>query len=272
MLAPCGRRRAALDRPDPTWDPGVVLSVAHLNEMAAIAAEVSHPASYESELFRVIDAVVGAEVAFFKRNGTAGPVVRGLDAAWLDAGERSLLDCRHEMDDVLAAARRRAGVAVDLDVLGIRALERKRYYQTLVKPSGGKCTALLPVWWREQCLTVLVLGRDRAFRGRELEQLQRIAPTLQLCEVSRRVWLPAAAVAPGPAARATPALTRAEHEVLAYLPLGYSNAQIARARGNTARTVRNQLSSAYAKLGVGSRAEAVAVLAELGVLGRPGLS
>lgn len=246
-----------------------MLSVAHLNEMAAIAAEVPNPASYESELFRVIGGVVGAEVAFFKRNGTAGPVVRGLDAAWLAEGERSLFDCRHEMDDVLAAARRQGGVAVDLDVLGICGLERKRYYQALVKPSGGKCTAVLPVWWRGQCLTVLVLGHDRAFRAREVEQLQRIAPTLQLCEVSRRVWLPAA---PAGSAPVQPALTRAEHDVLSYLPLGYSNRQIARARGNTERTVRNQLSSAYAKLGVGSRAEAVSVLAQLGVRARLGPS
>jgi DNA-binding CsgD family transcriptional regulator len=244
-----------------------MLSIAHLNEMAAIAAEVSNPASYESELFRVIGGVVGAEVAFFKRNGAAGPVVRGLDAAWLAAGERSLFDCRHEMDDVLVAARRQGGVAVDLDVLGIRTLERKRYYQALVKPSGGTCTALLPVWWRGQYLTVLVLGQSRGFRAREIEQLQRIAPTLQLCEVSRRVWLPPA---PAGGARVVPALTSAEHDVVSYLPLGYSNAQIARARGNTERTVRNQLSSAYAKLGVGSRAEAVAVLAELGVRARLG--
>jgi DNA-binding CsgD family transcriptional regulator len=261
-----GRR---LDTSDPTWEPEAMLSVAHLNEMAAIAAEVSNPASYESELFRVIGGVVGAEVAFFKRNGAAGPVVRGLDAAWLNEGERRLFDCRHEMDDVLAAARARAGVAVDLDVLGIRGLERKRYYQALVKPSGGKCTAVLPVWWRGQCLTVLVLGHDRAFRVREVEQLQRIAPTLQLCEVSRRVWLPAA---PAGGVPVEPMLTPAEREVLSYLPLGYSNAQIAHARGNAERTVRNQLSSAYAKLGVGSRAEAVAVLAELGVLARHGLS
>jgi DNA-binding CsgD family transcriptional regulator len=244
-----------------------MLSVTHLNEMAAIAAEVCNPASYESQLFRVIDGVVGAEVAFFKRSGTAGPVVRGLDAAWLADGERSLFDCRHEMDDVLAAARLEGGVAVDLDVLGIRALERKRYYQALVKPSGGKCTAVLPVGWRGQCLTVLVLGRDRGFRARELEQLRRIAPTLQLCEVSRRVWLPAAAAG---GAQLTSALTSAEHEVLSYLPLGYSNAQIAHARGKNERTVRNQLSSGYAKLGVGSRAEAVAVLAELGARSRLG--
>jgi len=129
-----------------------------------------------------------------------------------------------------------------------------------MKPSGGRCGAYLPVWWRGQCLTVLVLGRDRAFRPRELECLRQLAPTLQLCEVSRRVSVPAGASGQ----RAAAALTSAEREVLSYLRLGYSNAQIARARGNAERTVRNQLSSAYTKLGVGSRAEAVAVWTELG--------
>jgi DNA-binding NarL/FixJ family response regulator len=54
--------------------------------------------------------------------------------------------------------------------------------------------------------------------------------------------------------------------VLSFLRLGYTNAQIARARGNAERTVRNQLSSAYAKLGVSSRAEAVAALMDSGRL------
>jgi DNA-binding CsgD family transcriptional regulator len=255
-----GRDRLRLDSPDPKWDPEAMLSVTHLNEMAAIAAEVSQPASYERELFRMIDRLVGADVAFFKRDGAPGPVVHGFDAAWLGECERQLFDCRQEMNDVLAVARRQAGVAVDLDVLGIRALERKRYYQTLVKPSGGKCAAFLPVWWREQCLTVLVLGRAGGFRAAELERLRQLAPTLQLCEVSRRVGLPSATLGEP---RVGPALTSAERDVLSYLRLGYSNGQIARARGNAERTVRNQLSSAYAKLGVGTRAEAVAVMAEL---------
>jgi DNA-binding CsgD family transcriptional regulator len=243
-----------------------MLSVAHLNEMAAIAGELRDPASYESELFRVLEGVVGADAMFFKRNGAAGPVVRGMEASWLAERERELFDCQHEALDVLSAARQ-AGVAVDREVLGERGLERKLYYQSIMKPLGGRCSAFLPVWWRGQCLTVLVLGRTRqSFNARELEWMQGLAPTLQLCEVSRRAWLPAAEHACAP--RAASALTSAERDVLSYLHLGYTNAQIAQARGNTLRTVRNQLSSAYAKLGVGSRAEAVATLAELNELNR----
>jgi DNA-binding NarL/FixJ family response regulator len=241
-----------------------MLSVGLLNEMAAIAAEVCDAAAYESELFAVIERVVGADVLFFKRESGPGPVVRGLDADWLREQERSLFDCRHEIAEVLEVARP-SGVAVDRDVLGVRRLEAKRYYQSLMKPVGGRCTALLPVSWRGQPLSVLVLGRGvRGYYARELEQLRRLAPTLQLCEASRQARRSAAPSAGRLVRRPNaPALTAAEREVLSYLHLGYTNAEIACARGNTACTVRNQLSSAYGKLGVASRAEAVAALSRL---------
>jgi DNA-binding CsgD family transcriptional regulator len=241
-----------------------MLSVAVLNEMAAIAAEVCAPAAYEHELFRVIERAIGADVVFFKRDGAPGPVVRGFDQLWLAERERTLFDCRQEVLEVLAAARQR-GVAVDRDVLGARGLEAKSYYQVLMKPTGGRCSAMLPVSWRGQPLSVLILGRGSSFAPRDLEHMQQLAPTLQLCEVSRRTRLstPGASAFPRRTAGTVPELTAAEREVLSYLHLGYTNAQIACARGNTARTVRNQLSSAYAKLGVASRAEAVAALAAL---------
>src|SRR3954465_4165527 len=161
-----------------------MLSVALLNEMAAVAAEVCAPDAYEHELFRVIEQAVGADVVFFKRDGAPGPVVRGFDPLWLAERERGLFHCRQEIVEVLDAARQR-GVAVDREVLGARGLEAKSYYQVLMKPTGGRCTALLPVSWRGQPLSVLVLGRSTSFAARDLEQMQQLAPTLQLCEVSR---------------------------------------------------------------------------------------
>jgi len=239
-----------------------MLSVSRLNEMAVIAAEAPDATSYEAELLRVVDLVVGADVLFFKRNGLPGPVVIGMDWLELREGERRLLDCRDEADDVLRAAHRQAGVAVDLEVLGARGLERKQYYQQLMRPIGARCTALLPVEWQGQVLSVLAIGRlRRAFHVREVEHMQRLAPTLRLCEalqVERARTTRALGRQDGGAL--LPALTRAERDVLSYLHLGYTNADIASARGSSLRTVRNQLSSAYAKLGVASRAEAVALL------------
>ena len=54
-------------------------------------------------------------------------------------------------------------------------------------------------------------------------------------------------------------LTAAEHAVLYWLAAGRSNAQIGQCLGRSEKTVRNQLTRVYAKLGVVNRAEAAAV-------------
>lgn len=56
-------------------------------------------------------------------------------------------------------------------------------------------------------------------------------------------------------------LTAAEREVAAMIVDGMSNAEIARARGKSVRTIANQVASAFRKLGVGSRVELSSVLA-----------
>lgn len=61
-------------------------------------------------------------------------------------------------------------------------------------------------------------------------------------------------VTPAVAPADTP-LSKAEHEVVARAAAGLSNAQIAASRGVSARTVANQLASAFRKLGVASRFE-----------------
>lgn len=58
-------------------------------------------------------------------------------------------------------------------------------------------------------------------------------------------------------------LTRTEIEIVRLLSAGHSNAEIGAMRGRSPSTVRNQLHALYAKLEVGSRAEAVALIAQL---------
>lgn len=50
-------------------------------------------------------------------------------------------------------------------------------------------------------------------------------------------------------------LTAAEREVMALILADLSNAEVARRRGTSVRTVANQLQSLFRKLGVNSRAE-----------------
>jgi len=56
------------------------------------------------------------------------------------------------------------------------------------------------------------------------------------------------------------ALTRAERAIAQDVAAGYSNAEIARRRGRSVRTIANQLAALYRKLGVGSRSELVRAL------------
>lgn len=62
-------------------------------------------------------------------------------------------------------------------------------------------------------------------------------------------------------------LTQREHEVLAMIARGLDNDEIATALGTSEKTVRNQVSSIFAKLGVKKRAQAIVVARESG-LGR----
>jgi hypothetical protein len=150
-----------------------MITVSQLNELARIATEVEAPAQYENELFDRLERMVGFDVAFFKRQGGPGAVVRGLDYEWLAARERALFDCSHEAYDVLAAAVRGAGVAVDVHVLGQRRLERLRYYDVLVRPAGGRSSALLPLACLGAHTSTLVLGLGRVHRASEVELLER---------------------------------------------------------------------------------------------------
>jgi DNA-binding CsgD family transcriptional regulator len=81
--------------------------------------------------------------------------------------------------------------------------------------------------------------------------LQLIVPLLHvaLVRVAQRV--------PAPPAGAVQ-ITSIEQQLLAWLAAGRSNEEMARLRERSPATIRNQLVSLYAKLGVATRAEAVA--------------
>jgi DNA-binding CsgD family transcriptional regulator len=66
-----------------------------------------------------------------------------------------------------------------------------------------------------------------------------------------------------------PSLSRREVEVLQHVAIGQTSKEIARALGIAERTVNWHIERAFMKLGAGSRAEAVAIAIETGVLRRP---
>ena len=67
----------------------------------------------------------------------------------------------------------------------------------------------------------------------------------------------------------SPSLSRREIEVLQHVAVGETSKEIARALGIAERTVNWHIERAFVKLRAGSRAEAVALAIETGVLRRP---
>jgi len=230
-------------------DPGALVEV---------ATQAGSVAAYERGVLEVLSRRLGFEIAIFVRIDTRS--MHGVEPAVERACRPHWGQFKLDSEPVTLAVAQR-GVAVDVDVLGWKRLERLSYCQRLMKPHGGTSTALVGLVRHRMVGGLLALGRTHgAFADRELEYLRALAPTLSVCESAAL----AAPLAPLNEARAS--LTPREREVLAHLRLGHTNAQIALALGSAERTVRNQLSSIYEKLGVGSRAEAVARSAELGLV------
>jgi DNA-binding NarL/FixJ family response regulator len=130
----------------------------------------------------------------------------------------------------------------------------------LARPSGEASGVSLLSWWRGRCVAHLRIGRRHGgFSRAEIDRLRAFMPQIRLSESLRYVQskFPASALSERSAACK---LSAREREIVSYLGLGYTNEQIAAACGSSVHTVRNQLSRAYAKLGVASRAEAVSVL------------
>ena len=73
------------------------------------------------------------------------------------------------------------------------------------------------------------------------------------------------AVLPGALRRS--GLTTSEHEVLALVARGLDNGTIADALAKSEKTVRNQVSSIFTKLGVRTRAQAIVLARDAGIGG-----
>ena len=234
---------------------GRMSEYADLGALADVATAAESVFDYEKGVLEVIARRVGYDVAMIKRAGGLGPYAPGLDPTVRSAVDKHWPQFAQDVLPVARAGLASGGVAVDLEVLGLRRLERLSYYQRLMKPHGGRSTALLCLTQRRRPIATMALGRTTAvFNPRELAYLRAITNTLSLCEATVLSASPRRMLAAG-----AEALTARERAVLEYLELGYTNAQIGSALGTAERTVRNQLSSIYEKLGVGSRAEAAAL-------------
>jgi DNA-binding CsgD family transcriptional regulator len=222
--------------------------------IAEIACGTAEPANFERAVLALLHADIGADVSFFCDARGLSDVALGLDPRIRPVARGRWARLAAETAPMSKAAERSGGVVVDTELFGSR-LETFLYYDTFMRPHRGRTTLLGFLRCHTRQVGKVVLGRcagSRDFSAKEVSRLRELLPTLSL---SQHAYLRISAPSRPPPC----GLTVREREVLGYLHLGYTNEQIALALGSAPRTVRNQLSNVYEKLGVSSRAEAVAV-------------
>lgn len=243
--------------------------------IAELACGAQDQDQFEHDVLTELNRHIGFDIAFFVRPDGVSDVSPGLDRNVLSSALPQWQAMAGEIDVLGRAASERGGVIVDRDLFGVQ-LERRTYYDVFMRPHAGHCTLMGFLAPRGVPLAEVILGRSgrsRRFSAEESGVLRRLVPTLSLAAASFRIAgdapcpaMPVQQLAPrGAPGKARPSaidaeLSPRERDVLGYLGLGYTNAQIALALGTKERTVRNQLSEAYRKLGVATRAEAVGVL------------
>jgi DNA-binding CsgD family transcriptional regulator len=214
---------------------------------AEVARNASRVDEYDGFAFERFDRLIGFDVALFARAGGPSEVAPGFDRVLRPVWATRWNVYANELRPLLGAALAGGGALIDRQFFGARDLERKVYYQEIMAPLHGRSTLIGYLTRRGQVEAKLVLGRVRSsrdFTEDERRLLVALLPTLSVCEAALR--------APTPEPVTEIALTRLS-------PRGYTTAEIALACGTSPSTVRNQLSSVFEKLGVSTRAEAVAL-------------
>lgn len=210
-------------------------------------------AEYERRVLRELSAEIPCEQAFFVRQNCIGAHAEGFDdGVRRDTADRFDLYAR-ELALFGKEARRRGGVGVDRAFFGKQGLERLAHFREVMRPHRGQSSLIGYLQFREQLLGCVVLGRSStSFSDKEQASLRAALPALSLCDLTVYRRKPHNR-------EVDSALSPREREIVSYLGLGYTNREIALACGTAPRTVRNQLSAVFRKLGASTRAEAVAI-------------
>src|SRR5689334_1597344 len=103
-----------------------MLDLVHVDDLAhlaEIATGATNRYEYERGVIDLLGARVGFDVAMFKRASGLGEYTPGLDPGVVRECDGHWARFAEEVTPVAAVARTQRGVAVDLDVFGVRRME-----------------------------------------------------------------------------------------------------------------------------------------------------
>lgn len=167
--------------------------------------------------------------------------------------QRDLASYTEEIEPQDLSLLMRSQTVLDSDFWSARRRDELRVYREYLAPHGTVGHAMR-FWIRDGQMFCwfMARGRGREFDREGLRALDLLFPVIALGEALH------APKEPQSTKRSLAELgniSRAEQKVVALAQRGLTNAEIARVTGTQAVTVRNQLSSAYRKLGVTNRTE-----------------
>ncbi|MGE0321450.1 MAG: response regulator transcription factor [Polyangiaceae bacterium] len=241
------------------------LSAGLITELACTASDWH---SVEEQVLTLLEQHIGGDTLFFADEQGPSDATRGVIVDLLGEVRPIWPSFKMESYPMAIAARQRGGVLVDSDVFGT-TMRAMPHYQRVMAPVRGRTTLIGALTHRGQLLQKVAIGRcwgSSDFRDADVSALRGVIAALSLARAAFAAPPPQIRGAIGeetvgpPEQRTEFGLTAREREVVSYLRLGYTNRDIAHALGTSVKTVRNQLSVAYGKLGVANRAEAVGLL------------
>jgi DNA-binding CsgD family transcriptional regulator len=228
---------------------GAVCGGVHTTEHALVelAHHARRPSSLREGALSILTRDLGAEIGVLVVRDGAREVrsFSGLDASVVRAMDAGWARLRKELAPIKERALR-DGATTDRRVLGER-LTHTSLYRSAMKPLGGTETLVLVPQEASSPIGLVALGRlGGRFSDAALAHARSLLPAVSLAlRVASRPVDP------------LPTLSDTERELLSHLALGFSTAEIARARSRSFFTVRNQLAALYRKLEVANRAEAL---------------
>ncbi len=215
------------------------------------AGAVDGPVAFPESVLEALRRLVPCDVVAYHERPIGNPAVayagepRGEVTSAIRAAEVRYLD-----QDPLTPAD---GARKFSDFLTRRAFHRLDFYQEVSRPLGVEDMMRL---WLDQDGARLEFDRpDRGFLERDREVLDLLLGHLK--QFRRRAL---ARRSRDERSAATRALTPREREIVALVARGMTNADVARTLWLSPGTVRKHLENAYSKLGVHTRAAAVAAL------------
>ena len=229
------------------------MAAPRIEDVLEAGQSAADPAEYERRVLSELVRSIPCDQAFFVRHEAMSDFALGFDERVRRNTAGRYRHYQRELAPVMVHALERGGVAVDRECFSANELERRSYYAEVMRPHRGKSTLLGYLRFRGRVLGGVVLGRSTpTFSEGEQASLRQLVPALSLCDLA--VYRTASRPEPD-----FTGLSPREREVLSYLSLGYSNQEIGIACGTSAKTVRNQLSAVFRKIGASTRAEAVAI-------------